>query len=77
MRMQKAGSYLSAPDAIGAMKSLGVAVLNIDGERQILAGGMSRDARMLIQILGINNTQPPGSLRAQKKSVIEGPVVAN
>jgi len=75
--LQKAGSYLSAPDAMEAMKSLGVAVLNIDGEQQILAGGMSRDARTVIQILGINNTQPPGSIRAQKTRVMEGPVVAN
>ena len=35
-RLQKADSYLSAPDAIEAMKSLGVATLNIDGQRQIL-----------------------------------------
>lgn len=75
--LQKGNSYLSAPDAIEAMKSLGVAVLNLDGQRQVLTGGMSRDARQVIQILGIRNTQPPGSLRSQEKRITEGSVVAN
>ena len=75
--LEQAGSYSSAPDAFKAMKSLGVALLNIDGQRQILAGGMSRDARTVIRILGIRDTQPPGSCRAGNKAVARGHVVAN
>jgi transposase len=75
--LQQAGSYLSAPDAIEAMKSLGVAVLNMDGKRQVLAGGMSRDARQVTQILGIKNTQPPGAPRSGKDNATTAPVVAN
>ena len=75
--LEQAGSYSSAPDAFKAMKSLGVALLNIDGQRQILAGAMSRDARTVIRILGIRDTQPPGSCRAGNKAVARGHVVAN
>jgi len=77
VHLQKADSYLSAPDAIEAMKSLGVATLNIDGKREILAGGMSRDARRVLQILGINDTRPPGSLRAAKNVAPEDHVMTN
>ena len=75
--LQKADSYLSAPDAIEAMKSLGVATLNIDGQRQILAGGMGRDARNVVRILGINDTRPPGSLRAPENTAPRNHVMTN
>lgn len=64
--LDKAGSYLSAPDALEAMKSLGVAVLDMNGQRQIFAAGLKRDARRVLQILGIHDTQPPGSMRLRK-----------
>lgn len=73
----EADSYLSAPDALEAMKSLGVAVLNVNGQRQILAGGMSRDARQVLQILGIRNTQPPVTPGAKENDAEKRSVMAN
>ena len=75
--LEEADCYLSAPDALEAMKSLGVAVLNIKGQRQVLAGGMSRDARQVVQILGIRNTQPPGTPTAKKSDDEKRAVMAN
>ena len=75
--LQKADSYLSAPDAIEAMKSLGVAVLDIGGQQRVLAGGMSRDARQVIQILGITNIQPPGALGAPNNTAPQTHVMTN
>ena len=75
--LEQTDTYLSAPDALEAMKSLGVAVLDINGQRQVLAGGMSRDARQILHILGISNTQPPGPRTAQKCDTKNRLVMAN
>jgi transposase len=74
--LQRAGSYLSAPDALEATKSLGVAVLNIAGKQQVLAGGMGRDARHVFDLLGIRNTQPPGSIRTASERAPKRHVMA-
>ena len=62
-RLDDAEVLLSPPDALAAAKSLGVSVLDLNGERKILAAGAKRDCRRVLAALGIENAQPPGSPR--------------
>ena len=53
------GIYLSATEAIAAMASLGVSVLDFDGQTRFLVGAGSRDARRVVHALGIKDINPP------------------
>lgn len=53
------GIYLSPTEAFDAMRSLGVSVLDLDGERRVLVAGGSRDARRVVNALGIDPIDPP------------------
>jgi hypothetical protein len=59
-RLDDAEVLLSPTDALAAAKSLGVSVLDFNGERRILAAGAKRDCRRVLSALGIEDTQPPG-----------------
>jgi hypothetical protein len=60
-RLDDAEVILSPTDALAAAKSLGISVLDFNGERKTLAAGAKRDCRRVLSTLGIDNTQPPGS----------------
>jgi len=60
-RLDDAKVILSPTDALAATKSLGISVLDFNGERRILTAGAKRDCRRVLSALGIENTQPPGS----------------
>lgn len=63
-RLDEAEVLLSPTDALAAAKSLGISVLDFNGERRILAAGAKRDCRRVLSAIGIDDTQPPG---AQKR----------
>jgi len=57
--LDEKGIYLSATAAFKAMQSMGVSVLDFDGETRLLVGGGSRDARRVVNALGITDINPP------------------
>ena len=57
--LDEKGIYLSATQAIAAMQSLGVSVLDFDGQTRLLVGAGSRDARRVLNALGIQDINPP------------------
>ena len=54
---------LSPREAIAALKSLGIAELDLNGTKQVLVSSPKRDARRVLGALGITDLQPPGSVR--------------
>ncbi len=64
--LQNAGVALSAPDALAAMKSLGISVLNLKGTRELIVARAKRDARTVLKTLGISNCRPPLSAQSIK-----------
>jgi transposase len=63
--LEKKSVVLSAQDALYAVKSIGIAELNLKGEKHLLVSTPRRDARRVMRALGIKNLQPPG-LRTEK-----------
>jgi len=59
--LSQAGVPLSPTDAFAAMHSVGLSVLDFDGETRHLVSGGGRDARRVMQAVGITNTAPPGA----------------
>jgi transposase len=51
---------LSSTDAIAAMRSIGMAELNLGGETIRLVPRGGRDARRVLSVLGITDVDPPG-----------------
>lgn len=62
-RMERASVPLSPKEALEAAKSLGVAVLELNGAQHVMVAGAKRDARRVFNALGIQDLEPPGSLR--------------
>lgn len=52
---------LSSTDAFAAMKSMGIAELNLNGHLMRLVSGGGRDARRVLAALGIRDLDPPAS----------------
>ena len=50
---------LSGTDAIAAMRSIGLAELDLHGRTIRLVSGGSRDARRVLRVLGITDVDPP------------------
>jgi transposase len=50
---------LSSTDAFAAMKSIGIAELNLNRQTTRLVSGGGRDARRVLVALGIKDTDPP------------------
>lgn len=76
-RLQEAGETMSAPDALLAVKSLGVAELDLNGQKLVLPSRPTRDAKRVLSALNINDIQPPAtrsrSLEASEPTTREGP----
>jgi len=45
------------------VKSLGIAILDLNGKQHVMAAGPKRDARRVFAALGIEDLEPPGSKR--------------
>jgi transposase len=58
---------LSGTEAIAAMRSIGLAELNLNGRTTRLASGGSRDARPVLKALGIADLNPPRSRKPASK----------
>lgn len=58
-RLEQANLILSPREAIAALKSLGVSILEINGKIQLLTSGAKRDARRVLNALGIQAISPP------------------
>jgi len=50
---------ISSSDAFAAMKSMGIAELNFNGQRKRLVSAGGRDARRILAVLGIKDINPP------------------
>ena len=57
--LKEKGIYLSPTEAFQAMRTMGVSVLDFDGERRVLVTGGGRDARRVTKALGIDPVNPP------------------
>lgn len=51
--------YLTPTEAFAAMRSIGVSVLDFDGQRQLLVSGGGRDAKRIVRALRIADVAPP------------------
>jgi len=58
---------LSSTDAFAAMKSIGIAELNLNGQTTRLVSGGGRDARRLLAALGIKGIEPPSPEKQRKE----------
>jgi len=63
--LDRASLPFSPRDALQAVKSLGISVLDLNGRQDVLVSGAKRDARRVLNALGIQEMQPPGTLRSQ------------
>jgi hypothetical protein len=59
--LSQAGMPLSPTDAFCAMHSVGLSVLDFDGQTPHLVSGGGRDARRVLQALGITTMAPLGA----------------
>jgi transposase len=57
--LNEKGIYLTGTRAFKAMQSMGVSVLDFDGTPKFLVGGGNRDAKRVVQALGIKDLNPP------------------
>lgn len=57
---------LSSTDAFAAMKSIGIAELNLNGQITRLVAGGGRDARRVLTALGIKDIEPPSPGQSPK-----------
>lgn len=64
---------LSGSEAIAAMRSIGLAELNLNGRTTRLVSGGSRDARRVARALGITNLTPPVP-RKESAKALEDPM---
>jgi len=55
-----AGVNLTPTEAFAAMHSMGIGVMDLGGERRHLVSSGGRDARRIVQALGIQRLGPPG-----------------
>ncbi|MBI4602223.1 MAG: IS1634 family transposase [Planctomycetes bacterium] len=61
--LDRASLPFSPKEALEAVKSLGIAILDLNGNQHVMAAGPKRDARRVFAALGIENLEPPGSMR--------------
>lgn len=59
---------LSPSEALAAVKSIGVAELDLKGDKEVLASRPKPHARQVLTALGITDPQPPGSIREKTRS---------
>lgn len=70
-RLQRSDTWISPRDALAAVKSLGVAVLNMNGERRVLTAGAKADCRRVLNALGIETIEPPTPPSGRRKKHAE------
>ena len=58
---------LSGTEAFAAMRSIGLAELNLNGQTTRLVSGGSRDARRVVSVLGLADVNPPRSRTSESK----------
>lgn len=58
-QLNEQGVYLSATDALAAVKSIGLAELNVNGEHRRIVSRPKGDAQRVLRALGIRTTDPP------------------
>ena len=58
--LARAGVNLTPTEAFAAMHSMGIGVMDLGGERRRLVSAGGRDARRIVQALGIEQLAPPG-----------------
>lgn len=61
---------LSADAAIAAVKSIGVAELDLKGRKEVLVSRPKPHARQVLTALGITDLRPPGSTRDKKHAAV-------
>jgi transposase len=61
---------LSPSAAIAAVKSIGVAELDLKGHKEVLVSRPKPHATQVLTALGITNLQPPGSTRDNKRAAV-------
>jgi len=54
--------------ALAAVKSIGIAQLDLNGEKQLLVSTPKPHARQVLRALAITDLQPPGSIRKNRRS---------
>jgi len=59
---------LSPSEALAAVKSIGVAELDLKGDKEVLVSRPKPHARQVLTALGITDLQPPGSIREKTRS---------
>jgi transposase len=59
---------LSPSEALAAVKSIGVAQLDLKGDEEVLVSRPKPHARQVLTALGITDLQPPGSIRQKTGS---------
>lgn len=59
--LTQAGVNLTPTEAFAAMQSMGIGVMDLGGERRHLVSSGGRDARRIVQALGIDHLTPPGT----------------
>jgi len=62
-RLNEKGVPLGAREALAAVKSLGMAELDLNGNKQLLVSSPKRDARRVLAALGITDHPPPSPVR--------------
>jgi hypothetical protein len=69
-RLAAALPELSSTDALGAMKSIGIAELYLSGQTTRLVSLMGRDARRVLAALGTKDIEPPNPEKQQTEPQI-------
>jgi transposase len=59
---------LSPSEALAAVKSIGVAELDLKGDKEVLVSRPKPHARQVLTALGITDLDPPGSIREKTRS---------
>ena len=57
-QLDNAHTYLSATDALAAMRSVGISGLELDGQTHRVVSRPGRDARQVLRVLGIQELDP-------------------
>lgn len=71
-RLNEKGVLFSPREALAAVKSIGVAELNLNGENHVLVSTPKPHARRVLTALGITDPQPPASTRKNTPSAARG-----
>ena len=57
--LEARGEEMSGTEALAAMRSMGVGIIEVGEEKRLLVSRGGRDARRLVKVLGIEDIEPP------------------